>query len=140
MTIHPIRFATLLILAGTALAPRAAFAEPAQSYKWNQAPAQLPDAPDNPARRAGNMAASGPMISAVQPQSGQAGDMVRIQGSGLAGVNHVLFSDSRDAYFKVLSDNEIQCTVPDGAVPGPIELGTPQGSVKTPVPFAVAPQ
>jgi hypothetical protein len=127
MTLHPIRFATLMILAGTVLAAPAAFAEPAQSYRWDQA-------------SAANMAAAGPMVTTVQPQSGQVGDMVRIQGSGLSSVNHVLFSGSRDADFKVLSDAEIQCTVPDGALPGPIELGTPQGSVKTPVPFAVAPE
>jgi hypothetical protein len=85
----------------------AAYAESAQAFDRNhrdqeprQMPTAAPDAAIAPARQAVNLAASGPMVSAILPQSGQVGDMVRIQGSG---------------------------------------LGTPQGRVKTPVPFTVAP-
>ena len=64
--------------------------------------------------------------------------MVRIQGANLSGVTKVIFNDSLEATFNVVSDNEIKCTVPAGARPGPIKLATPDVAVETPVPFTVA--
>jgi len=101
-----------------------------QNYATQESDSMQPTAEFTPA--------AAPMVSAVQPQSGEEGILVRIQGSNLSGVTEVQFSDGRNASFKVVGDNELRAVVPEGARPGPIALVSPDSVVKTPVPFTVA--
>jgi hypothetical protein len=161
MSLQHLRFSTLLALAGVTLAATAALAEPARPQFQSQnhsaqgtgsAESTLV-APARPQYEAQNnfvpassrtqvvaepTSATGPMVSAIQPQSGEVGLQVRIQGSNLSGVTEVQFSGDRNATFKVVGDHELRVVVPEGARPGPIALVSPDNVVKTPVPFTVA--
>jgi hypothetical protein len=148
MTIRTLSFRTSLLLAGAALTTSMAFAEskrfddilgnqaqssPFQDFQAPSAPDAL-GAPVQPERRS-----AGPtLISGIMPESGPVGSQVTINGTNLGKVTHVLFGGSRDAPFKVINDSEVKATVPEGALPGLIELATPAGSAKSPVSFEVA--
>ena len=161
MSLQHLRLSTLLALAGVTLAATAALAEPARPQFQSQnhsAQGTISAEPtvvatahpqyqeqDNfvQASYATQPAAeprseTGPMVSAIQPQSGEVGRLVRIQGSNLSGVTEVQFTGDRNATFKVVGDNELRVVVPEGARPGPIALVSPDSVVKTPVPFTVA--
>lgn len=161
MSHQHLRLSTLLALAGVTLAATAALAEPARPQFQSQnhsaqvtssaEPTVLANAhpqyavqenfveASNSAQPAAEPAsATAPRVSAIQPQSGEVGLQVRIQGSNLSGVTEVQFSGDRDATFKVVGDHELRVVVPEGARPGPIALVSPDNVVKTPVPFTVA--
>lgn len=64
--------------------------------------------------------------------------LVRITGTNLGNATRVLFAGDRVATFKVISDSGMKATVPGRALPGLIELETPNGDVQSPEPFVLA--
>jgi uncharacterized repeat protein (TIGR03803 family) len=75
----------------------------------------------------------------TQPYSGKEGAKVIILGTDLAGATAVTF-DGTVATFTVVSSSEIATTVPAGAKTGPVEVTTPNGTLKSNVIFRVTPQ
>lgn len=130
--------ASLLLLAGAALAATVAIAEPARADPDASGPAALGAAPAGQAQEPGYREAAKPEVHRLMPESGPVDTKVHITGSNLSAATKVLFGGSRDASFKVLSDAEIEATVPPGALPGQIEIQTPAGTVKSPESFVVA--
>jgi hypothetical protein len=133
--------ASLLLLAGAALAATVAIAEPARADPDATAPAALESAPAAPSGQVqdpGYREAAKPEVHNLMPESGPVDTTVHIMGSNLSAATKVLFGGSRGASFKVLSDSEIEATVPSGALPGPIEIETPAGTVRSSSSFVVA--
>ena len=58
----------------------------------------------------------------LTPNSAVAGTTVNLTGSNLTGVTSVLFSNNVGASFTVVSDTQINATVPAGVVAGPLTL------------------
>ncbi len=58
----------------------------------------------------------------LTPTSAVAGATVNLTGGSLTGVNSVLFSNNVSASFTVVSDTQINVTVPAGVVAGPLTL------------------
>lgn len=75
-----------------------------------------------------------PIISAVQPGTGKAGETVSVTGHNLGLATSVTLS-GKAADFVVVSDEEIEITVPANAASGPLRVTTTGGS--TFVSFAV---
>ncbi len=73
------------------------------------------------------------------PASGGAGAPVLILGNGLTGTKDVSFNGTA-ATFTVVSDSEIQTTVPAGAVTGAIQVTTPSTTLASNLPFQVTSQ
>lgn len=144
MTIRTLR--STLLIAGLALASTMALAENEHATYDREGQGQGlqnpgspgPDVTGDQGRLTDRRAAEDAMVSAVMPTSGPVGTLVTIKGTHLSGVTKVQFSPIRDASFKVVSDTEIQVTVPDEALPGPIQLATPNGVVQSPMSFLVA--
>ncbi|MFD1184659.1 IPT/TIG domain-containing protein, partial [Pontibacter rugosus] len=63
-----------------------------------------------------------PAISAINPTSGYVGSVVTITGSNFSNVTGITFNGTNAPGFTIVSDNEIQVTVPAGATTGPIIL------------------
>ena len=84
---------------------------------------------------------SGPVITAMSVSNGVAGDSISLYGSGLSGATGVAFFDavngSAAANFSVISDGEIQTTVPATADTGYITVLAGGYSVATPAPFVI---
>lgn len=83
----------------------------------------------------------GPLsVRAITPESGPAGTLVRITGSGFStnGYNFVLFN-GLPALAGVVSVKELTVTVPPGAAAGPVPLliGSDKGFAFSPMPFIV---
>ena len=82
-----------------------------------------------------------PRITGLSPDSGLPGDSVTISGDRLGGATAVTFAqgDNRVAAssFTVVSDTEIEATVPAGATTGPIEVTTPAATAPSASPFTV---
>ena len=82
-----------------------------------------------------------PRITGFSPDSGLPGDSVTISGDRLGGATAVTFAqgDNRVAAssFTVVSDTEIEATVPAGATTGAIEVTTPAATAPSASPFTV---
>ena len=82
-----------------------------------------------------------PRITGLSPDSGLPGDSVTISGDRLGGATAVTFAqgDNRVAAssFTVVSDTEIEATVPAGATTGAIEVTTPAATAPSASPFTV---
>ena len=79
-------------------------------------------------------------ISDLKPNAGSPGSRVTIMGSHFTSITRVVFAPDHEASFNLISDTEIEATVPLGAVTGPIQVYTPSGVVHSKVPFMVEPQ
>ncbi|MGA2072391.1 MAG: choice-of-anchor tandem repeat GloVer-containing protein, partial [Terriglobia bacterium] len=77
----------------------------------------------------------GPFVKTV-PTSGGVGTAVMILGNNLTGATSVSFNGTA-ATFTVVSDTEIQTTVPTGATTGAVQVTTPSGTLNSNVPFQV---
>ena len=77
----------------------------------------------------------GPFVKTIAP-SGAAGMPVSILGNNLSGTTRVAFSGTA-ATFKVVSDTQINATVPAGTTTDLIQVTTPSGTLTSDVPFAV---
>jgi uncharacterized repeat protein (TIGR03803 family) len=73
------------------------------------------------------------------PTSGGVGAPVFILGNNLTGTTDVSFNGTA-ATFKVVSDSEIQTSVPVGAATGSVEVTTPGATLNSNVPFQVTTQ
>jgi uncharacterized repeat protein (TIGR01451 family) len=69
-----------------------------------------------------------PVISGFSPTSGPPGTVVAIRGSHFTGATRVTFNGARAGQFTVVSDTEIDATVPKRAKSGPISVTTPGGT------------
>jgi IPT/TIG domain len=77
-----------------------------------------------------------PRISGFTPSSGISGSEVTIDGTALNGATLVSIA-KRQAAFTVLSPTQIEATVPDGAIKGPITVTTPFGFAESAAKFKV---
>ncbi len=73
------------------------------------------------------------------PTIGSVGSTVLILGNGLTGASAVTFNGT-SAAFNVLSDTEIQATVPSGATTGVVQVTTPDGILSSNVAFQMLAQ
>ncbi len=76
-----------------------------------------------------------PTIASFSPVSGVTGSSVSITGSNLTGASSVSFG-SLNAAFSVVSDTEVDATVPDGAVAGRVSVRTPGGTATSATDFS----
>jgi uncharacterized repeat protein (TIGR03806 family) len=67
-----------------------------------------------------------PTITALSPTTGSSGSTIIITGTSLAGTSLVTFNGA-SATFSVVSDGEVEATVPTGATTGTVSLTTPGG-------------
>lgn len=77
-----------------------------------------------------------PRIASFSPTSGSMGTAVTITGSSFTGATSVTFNLTQ-ATFTVLSDTQINATVPGGAMTGRIRVTTPAGTVSSFTNFSV---
>jgi hypothetical protein len=81
---------------------------------------------------------TGTTVAVLVPSSGSPGGTVAIQGVGLAGTLGVTFASGLPAAFSVVSDSEVDATVPAGTVTGPVCLQMADlSSACSPAPFTV---
>jgi len=76
------------------------------------------------------VASSVPSISGFSPSSGITGGTLTIEGAALAGVTEVKLG-KLTASFTVVSPNELEAIVPDGAKAGKVGIAAPGGSAVT---------
>lgn len=77
-----------------------------------------------------------PTMLSFSPSSGSVGTVVTISGTGLLQTSKVAFN-GKSATFTVVSDSEINATVPTGATSGRIRVMTHGGSVTSSTEFTV---
>ena len=80
-----------------------------------------------------------PALSSFSPTTGRAGTNVTIRGINLLGATGVSFGGTPANSFTVLSNTNIQATVPSGAPTGLIRVNTPFGSTFSTNNFTVHP-
>ncbi len=78
-----------------------------------------------------------PAITSLSPSSGAIGLPVTINGTSLTGATSVKFNSNKTAAFTVVSDIQINTTVPTGATTGNVTVTAPGGTATSP--FTVAP-
>ena len=78
-----------------------------------------------------------PAIISLSPASGTIGLPVTINGTSLAGTTSVKFFNNKTATFTVISDTQVNTTVPTGSTTGNLTVTTPGGTATSP--FTVAP-
>ncbi|MCW3009233.1 MAG: hypothetical protein JWP17_3859 [Solirubrobacterales bacterium] len=86
-----------------------------------------------------NVTTNGPTVGAFAPTTGPAGTPVVIPGTNLTGATAVTFGGIPAAAFTVNSPTQITATVPAGAVSGPINVTTPNGTASSTTTFQVSP-
>lgn len=79
----------------------------------------------------------GPFVAFVRGY-GKIGETAAILGQGLTGTSSVAINGI-PADFTVVSDTSIRATVPAGATTGYVTVTTPDGTLKSNVPFRVIP-
>ena len=67
-----------------------------------------------------------PGIMSFSPDSGPAGTVVTVNGSGFTGANNAWVGDARNAAVNVISDTQLQVTIPADATSGSIGIFNPQ--------------
>lgn len=72
-----------------------------------------------------------PLVALMSRTYGSEGDVITVIGKNFSGVTKVTFAPDRPASFKVISDTEMQITVPRRARTGSISLETAYGSYST---------
>ncbi len=80
-----------------------------------------------------------PVISALVPDSGKVGAVVRIEGLHFAGAIRVTFGGTDSASFTVASDSLVLATVDSLASTGPVSVTTPAATGTSAGPFTVLP-
>ena len=68
-----------------------------------------------------------PTITSFSPTSGPSGTLVSIFGTGFTGASMVRFNGTPATGFGVLSDTQVNASVPPGATSGPISVESPDG-------------
>ena len=72
-----------------------------------------------------------PAIQSSLPRSGPAGTVVTIKGSGFTGLNQAWVGSSKNVPVRVISDRQVQLTIPVGATTGVIGIFNPSYSAFT---------
>ncbi len=72
-----------------------------------------------------------PLVILLSRTYGSEGDVITVIGKNFSGVTKVIFSPDRPASFKVISDTEMQITVPRRARTGSLTLETAYGAYST---------
>ncbi|MBI4657683.1 MAG: IPT/TIG domain-containing protein [Verrucomicrobia bacterium] len=80
-----------------------------------------------------------PVLTGFSPAAGAPGMTVILHGLNFAGATSVKFS-GLGANFAVTAPTQITCTIPPGALSGPVSVTTPAGTAVSPSPFIVAPR
>jgi exo-beta-1,3-glucanase (GH17 family) len=83
---------------------------------------QLTNAVEASAQTALDIIPPCPIVSSINPTSGQVGTSVTITGTNFTGVSAVRFANNVSAAFTINSASQITATVPVGAVTGPINI------------------
>ena len=78
-----------------------------------------------------------PYIDSFSPASGAPGTVVTILGSGFTGSNAAWVGNAHDALVQVISDSEVQVTIPVDATSGAIGILNPSNASFTPYSFTV---
>ncbi|MBI5170632.1 MAG: T9SS type A sorting domain-containing protein [Candidatus Eisenbacteria bacterium] len=69
-----------------------------------------------------------PIVSAVEPDSGRQGEVVRVRGRHFADATRVKFGPASSATFAVESDSVLYATVDANAITGPVTVTNPAAS------------
>ncbi|MFD2246780.1 IPT/TIG domain-containing protein [Pontibacter ruber] len=78
-----------------------------------------------------------PVITQMSPTEGPIATKVTMQGSNFTNVKSVTFANGVSATYTILSDSEIEITVPAGATSGPIKLVVEGGKATSSEAFTV---
>jgi aryl-phospho-beta-D-glucosidase BglC (GH1 family) len=78
-----------------------------------------------------------PRIASFSPRVGRAGTVVTLYGSGFTGATVAWVGNAHDARVRVISDAQVQVTVPAGATTGAIGVLNPAHAAFTPSSFRV---
>jgi hypothetical protein len=105
---------------------------------WGAAPAITPSVPVVPIPTSPATTLKQPSIMNFAPQSGAVGTVVTLNGSGFTGSNLAWVGAARNAAVKVVSDTQIQVTIPAGATTGAIGIFNPSYAAFTPSTFTIA--
>jgi aryl-phospho-beta-D-glucosidase BglC (GH1 family) len=76
-------------------------------------------------------------ISGFSPSSGPVGTVVTINGTGFTGINKAWVGQAHGAAYRVLSDKQVQVTIPAGATGGSIGIFNLKYAAFTATPFKV---
>ena len=68
-----------------------------------------------------------PYIMNFSPNAGPAGTVVMVNGNGFTGANAAWVGAAKNATVKVISDSQVQVTIPSGATTGAIGIFNPAG-------------
>jgi aryl-phospho-beta-D-glucosidase BglC (GH1 family) len=79
-----------------------------------------------------------PGVTSYAPGSGPVGTVITINGSGFTGLTAAWIGAAKNAVIKVISDTQVQVTVPAGATSGAIGLLNPSHAAFTASSFTVA--
>ncbi|HTE40060.1 MAG TPA: IPT/TIG domain-containing protein, partial [Steroidobacteraceae bacterium] len=80
---------------------------------------------------------SQPTVSNFSPTSGGVGTIVTINGSGFTGLNQAWAGNAHNAGVRVVSDTQVQVTIPSGATTGAIGLLNPKNAAFTASAFTI---
>ena len=78
-----------------------------------------------------------PVITSFSPTSGAIGAPLTINGTSFTGTTAVKFYNNKSASFTVVSDTQIDTTVPNGTTNGVLKVTTPGGTATSSVSFTV---
>jgi endoglucanase len=78
-----------------------------------------------------------PMIANFSPTSGQVGTVVTVNGSGFSGANLAWVGAAHNGAVRVVSDTQVQVTIPSGSTTGAIGIFNPKFAAFTPTAFTV---
>ena len=79
-------------------------------------------------------------VSSINPASGAIGATITINGTNFSSVNAVKFANNVSALFTIVSDTQMQTTVPTGAITGPITISSQFCGDATTSTFTVLPK
>jgi IPT/TIG domain len=78
-----------------------------------------------------------PNSGSFSPRQGRVGTMVTLYGSGFTGSNGAWVGAAHNAPVRVVSDTQVQVTIPAGATTGAIGIFNPAHAAFTPTWFSV---
>jgi sugar lactone lactonase YvrE len=81
-----------------------------------------------------------PLITAMNPTSGNTGALVTVSGANLTGATAVTLNGLPVTNPQVLNDQTLTFQIPPGATTGPVQITTPQGSVTATTPLTIPTQ
>jgi aryl-phospho-beta-D-glucosidase BglC (GH1 family) len=104
---------------------------------WGTAPTASPTTPEPTPAPTPTTPVVQPTVSGFSPASGPVGTVVTVNGTGFSGVNKAWVGQTRGAVYRVISDKQVQVTIPSSATGGSIGLFNSKYSVFTATYFKV---